>query len=139
MRLLRHLREQFPDSCVTALVPPGYPEAPLREHADQVVYTERKQYGLRDWRALRRLRKQVRAQGCDVFVVMFDSSKLRVLAALSGARQRYCYTADGRFFPMRLAFVRPALRLLYNNIRGRMTYAYVRYVVYHRPVKSDRP
>ncbi|MFP4499431.1 MAG: glycosyltransferase family 9 protein [Candidatus Hydrogenedentota bacterium] len=136
-RLLRDLRNRYPEARLTALVPPGYPEAHIAGLADEIARTEQTNYSARDWKGIRRLLKQIRAGNCDVFVVMFDSPRLRILSALTRAPRRYCYTADGRYFRARLSLLAALGSTLYRRIRGHLTYACIRWVVYHRPVKGD--
>ena len=137
LRLLRYLRENCPDAEITAMAPPDFPDEPLLNCADHVMHTGQPSYSLRDVRALRQLLRQIRSAHYDLFAIMFDSPKLRLLATLSGVRRRYCYTADGRFFSIHFSIVSLLAQALYRNIRGRITYAYIRHVVYHRPVEKD--
>jgi hypothetical protein len=119
------------------MVPPGYPRAALAGTGADIIETECGAYGLRNLPALLRLVRSLRAARYDQFVVMFDSPKLRLLAGLSGARECRCHTVDGRVLPVRMAPLRTLLDTLARNLRGRIAYAYIRWVVYHRPVKEN--
>lgn len=134
LRVLKHLRREWPDATLTALVPPGYPHAPLEGLVHHIHETARAAYSLRDLSALATLKRQISAESYDVFTVMFDSVKLRLLARLSGAPQAYCHTVDGRFFPLPRAITPLLARTLIRRIRGRITYAYIYHVVHHRRV-----
>lgn len=148
--MLRQLRAKHPEARITALVPSGYPREHIADLADDVVSTMR---GDRMASAFWSVVKQIRAGNYDLFVTMFDSPRLRVLSLWSGASQRYCFTPDGRYLPMGGATLHGAQRgqenaggrslfgillaTLWANVRGRLLYAYIRHVVYHRPVEKS--
>jgi len=136
IQMLRYLREHWPEARITAMTPPGYPQEALEDLADEVLEMGRSTYRLRDLLALPALLRQIKAGRYDLFVVMFDSPKLRMLAALTRIPRRACYTIDGRYFPLELRLIRFVADYLYRNIRGRITYAYIRHVVYHRRVEK---
>lgn len=137
-RVLRHLRQAYPEAVVTALVPPGFPNEPLEGLAHKRLDMPDAAVDRRGLRALRALLPVVRRGRYGLFVVMFDSFRLRLLAALSGARERRCFTADGRFIRLRLSLVRLLADALWRNLRGRVTYWRIRYIVHHRPVETKR-
>ena len=133
-RLLAYLRTEYPDCEITAVVPPNYPGHILEDACDRIVRTPREDYSLSDPRAIARVIAQLRGERFDDFVIMFNSAKLRVLAKASGAESSYCYTADRRFFPVELHPLREGTGMLVRNIRGRMTYWRIAWIVKHRPV-----
>ena len=133
-RLLRFLHQRYADAHITALVPPDYPAEHVADDADAVLQADTPR---RDLRGLGHLLRQIRRGKFDVFVVMFDSPRLRILSALTGVPRRYCYSVDGRYERVRLSLLRAAADAVYRNVRGRLTYAYVHWVVYHRPVKRN--
>ena len=137
LRTLKFLRAQHPQARITAVVPPTFPAEAALGIANQVIKTHQANWSLRHQRDLRKLVRALREGRYDAFVVMFDSPKLQVLAALSGARHRYCYTIDGRYVPIRLALARQVFGTLARNIKGRLLYAYLHYVVYCRPVQKS--
>lgn len=136
LRLLKFLRLQHPGAHITAVVPPAFPAEAALGIANQVIKMQHAQWSLRQHKSLRKLVRVLREGKHDLFVVMFDSPKLRVLAALSGARARYCYTIDGRFVRLPRAVGGQLLGTLARNIKGRLLYAYLHYVVYCRPVQK---
>jgi len=138
-RLLQHLRKTYPNAEITAITPPGFPKDALIGLAEKRMVTKQPAYSLRSPGALWELMRNIRAAKYDLFVVMFDSPKLRILSALGGARRSHCFGPDGRFVPIRLALVSTLARYLYRNIRGRITYAYIHYIVHHRPVNTKKP
>lgn len=135
-RLLKTLRTQYPEATLHAVVPPSFPPEVLQEVANEVRQTETAEWRLSSPGSLLRLLRQLRAERYDLFVTLFDSPKLRVLAALSGARVRQHYTVDGRLLPLRLAPLRNGIDAVRRNVRGRILYAYLRYVVYSKPVQK---
>jgi DNA-binding transcriptional LysR family regulator len=132
-RVLARLREEYPEADITAHVPEGFPEAPVREHGARILYCG----GAPPLRALPSLIRSLRAQRYDLFVVIFDSPKLRLLAAASGAKQRCCHTVDGRIFPLRTAFSRMLAGGIWRRLCGAIVYARIWCVVHFRPVKKD--
>lgn len=116
--VLRRLREAYPDAEITALVPPEYPvpEEGL-PGADRVERLAGR--GLRDAAAALR---QVRGGAFDVFAVMFDSPRLRMLAALSGARERAWCTPGGRLVPLTGSAPRVALGEAARLMRGHVVF-----------------
>lgn len=137
-RMLRFLRERHPAASIIALVPPSYPQDFLTGEADEIVTTAQTQYASRDIAAVRHLLRLIRGGGYDLFVVMFDSPRLRVLSALTGIDERYCYLADGRYTPVRLSLMRAAADVLWRNVRGRIMYARIWLNVRFRHVERGR-
>jgi ADP-heptose:LPS heptosyltransferase len=135
-RVLKELRKQYPEAFITALVPKSYPRTHLEGLADQVQETAEQAYGLRNLSGLRRLLSQIRAGHYDHFVVLFDSPKLRLLASRTGIPRRSCHTVDGRQFELERGIIPLLLKTVYRNIRGRIRYAYIRYIVSHRPINK---
>lgn len=134
LRMLHHLRQTYPQAQLIALVPPGYPVDVLRERCDEVRTTSRESYGLASPGALAGLLGDIRHAQYDVFAVMFHSPKLRIVAALSGAPCRMVYTADNRYFPVSLDFIRGTGDWLLRNLRGRITYARIWWIVHRQHV-----
>lgn len=136
LRMLKFLRTLHPNARITAVVPPSFPAEAALGVANQVIKTQHAQWSPRQHRALRKLVRVLREGRYDLFVTMFDSPKLRVLASLSGAKIRQVYTIDGRYLPLRLALARQFAMSLSRNIRGRLLYAYLYYQVHYRPVQK---
>jgi ADP-heptose:LPS heptosyltransferase len=134
LRMLHHLRQTYPQARLIALVPPGYPVDVLAGRCDEVRKTARESYGLSAPGALAGLLGDIRREQYDVFAVMFHSPKLRIVAALSGAPSRMVYTADNRYFPVSLKLVRGAGECLLRNLRGRVTYARIWWIVHRQHV-----
>lgn len=136
LRMLKFLRTLHPHARITAVVPPSFPAEAALGVANQVIKTQHAQWSLRQHRALRKLVRVLREGRYDLFVTMFDSPKLRLLAAMSGARIREAYTIDGRYLPLRLALGRQVAAAISRNVRGRILYAYLYYQVHYRRVQK---
>ncbi len=136
-RMLAYLRKQWPDAEITALAPPGYLRGSTEKLADEFVEIGQSRYGFRDVAALRELVRQIRGARFDVFVTMFASTKLRLLASRSNAAERFVFTPDGRLLPLRLALVRRFLGGLGRRVRGQVTYAWIYCVVRCQSAKCE--
>ena len=133
-RMLKSLRQDAPGAEITAMVPPGYPREALEGLADTIMEVEKPAGPANAMGVLRR----IRAGRYDSLAVMFDSPKLRVLAALSGVPERVCHSIDRRQYPLRRAIIGPLLTALWRNVRGHILYWRIRYIVEHQPVQRGR-
>ncbi len=121
---LQWLRRHCPEAAITAIVPPGYAlSAAARQLVNEVVETEQAHYTLRDFSAFRRLVRKIRAQRLDIFVVMFDSPRLRLLAAQANARKRLCYTEDGQRIKMDSSTPRVVAKAVLQLCWGHIVFA----------------
>ena len=130
LRTLKQLRAEAPGDHVTAIVPPGFPTETLEGLADDVREAPRPAGLAGAWRMARGLR----AERFDRFVVMFDSPRLRLLAALRGARVRECRTVEGRTIALPRSVWGTLLTAAARSLRGRLRYHYIRCIVRHRRV-----
>lgn len=122
--VLRVVRGEYPGANVCAIVPRSY-SVTEQESAlvQETACVERARYGLRDMGALGRLIGQLRKRRYDVLVIMFDTPKVRLLGAVSGARTvRYC-RLDGRLVP-----VRKSILGILGSVTARRTIGGVVYV-----------
>jgi hypothetical protein len=138
VRLLKHLRATYPAAHLTTFTPPGFPPEVLRGYADRMAYTGRRAYPLRELRPLLRLIEVLRRERFDLFVVMFDSPRLRLLARLSGAKRAMVYTVDGRTIPLHGLALGSLLAAFPRRIRGIALYAWMWFNVHCRPVRRER-
>lgn len=127
MKMIKALRRRWPDGHIVALIPPAFRQESVAGKADEVQTTA----GSANARAVLR---QIRTGKYDIVAVMFASAKLRLLAVLSGASGRYCYTMDGRLVRLRLGLLSLLFATVWRRLRGEITYRRIRYVVRHRPV-----
>lgn len=123
---------------VIALVPPGRPDLeamlPAGTTAEVLAMPARSgriRQGLATLRALRRLRPAM-------LCVLYPSPALRVVAALSGARERYWCGEDGRLRPLNGHIVSVLAGLAWQRIRGEWRYAWRWCVVHGTRVPTDR-
>ncbi len=125
-KVLLSLRKSYPESHIAALLPPGYPSAVIRELVDTYEFTQYKQYRATQIGALLNLRKQIRKNTPDLFIVMFDSNRLRLLGSLSGVRERYCITQRGHWKHLHITPVRQIIRSTSNSLIGFLQFHRVR-------------
>jgi ADP-heptose:LPS heptosyltransferase len=124
--VLKAVRHQYPQAGVTALVPSDYPASEEERALVNVVEaTEEARYSPKHPAALMRLFQSIRAGRYDIFVITFNSPKLNILAAASGARTRIFCALDGRIRTIYPGFAKTIADIAYRNIRGRLTYAYI--------------
>jgi len=113
-RALQALRKTHPGATLTAIVPAEYGnKEALDGVADAVVATS--------GGAMEVLRT-IRNGRYDVFVVLFDSPKLRLLASLSGARECMCCETDGYLTPLVESPPGVVVSIGLARLRGHITY-----------------
>jgi hypothetical protein len=119
---LRRVKEAWPDAKVVAWVPAGYePTQAVADVADEFRHTQHEHYGTRNLRALLSLVRQIRAERYDHFVVLFDSPKLRLLAALSKTRHCAHIPPRGKPIPLSDSPLATALTEARLRLQGRAT------------------
>ncbi len=135
----RMLRARYPDSRITALLPPGYPEAVIRDVVDDIIVCapepERGKTPGQAWRLIRILRRE----RYDILVVLFDSLKLQLIASLSGAGECCCYHLDHRYHPLRLSLFGAVAAGVTRQVRGRLRYMRIWWHVYRHPICPPKP
>lgn len=136
--VLRRVREQESGARICAIVPYGYPIDPEElAHVDEVVETEKAQYGLGDVAGLRSLVAQLRDARFDRFVILFDSPRLRVVAALARAGECAHITLDGRLTTIRPSVAGTMADVVVRHARGHILYAWIWLVVHARHVGKN--
>lgn len=100
-QIIKSIREAFPDDHLVAMVPSAYVETEaIAPFVDEAIRTKYASYPSRQpWRTLDMIRT-LRRERYDVFIVIFYSFKLRLLASLAGAPRVYCWALDGRVIPL---------------------------------------
>ena len=135
-RTLRRLREAHPDARITAIVPPGFPLSDdERTSVDEIVETERAHYSPRDIGGCLRLVRRLRKSRFDLFVVMFQSAQLGVLASICGARERVCAPPHGTLTPLTAGPIGTILSECARRVVGSVVYAAVMLMVRTTRVK----
>jgi hypothetical protein len=131
---LKALRRQYPGAHITAMVPHGHALTDTDcAQLDAVVETEQTSYSPRQTVACLRLVRQIRAGRFGLFVVMFDSLQLNLLAALSGAAQAECWTNENRIILLPRTISGTLLRLAARPAAGVVRLAWVAVHVYGNP------
>ncbi len=119
---LQELRRQYPAAHITAITPPEYPVARIEELVTDSQPWAPPPEAPRNMNDAVRLVRRVRAERYDIFVVLFDSVKLQLVAGLSGARECCCCGLDGRRRPLRVRPVATLVRGMARRIRGTWHY-----------------
>ncbi len=121
---LGRLRELHPDARIVAIVPHGFPIAGEENSlADEVVETELAHYSSRDVAACLRLISRLRGARYDLFVVMFASARLGLLASLSGSRRRACAPPQGTLIPLESGPLRTLASEALRRVTGALVFA----------------
>ena len=128
-RAVEAMQSALPDATLTALLPTGRDDLKnaLPERVE-VVETPAQ--------ALAVIR-QLRALDADALCVLYPSPRLRVLAALSGARVRACCGEDGKLRPLDGGLFSVLASLASQRLRGEVRYAWLWLFV--RITRAPRP
>lgn len=128
--ILQQIRHTFPDAEITLIAPAGY-RVSEAEHmlVNTVMMTESACYGGVGIRAFSRLIRTLRAKSFDCFIVIFDSPRLRILAGLSGARDRVLYTFDRRFQFIRANIFSTLIEVTIKTLVGHLVYLWIGFIV----------
>jgi len=129
--VLKDIRSAYPKTPIDAVIPLDYPLSDEeRALVDRIVETKKAHYSLRDAGPLFRLVRQLRAEHYNLFVIMFDSPKLRLLARLSNAKACTFHRLDHRMLPIYPSIPRIVADMAFRNVWGRVAYAYIWLVVH---------
>jgi len=109
-------RRRFTNAHVVALVPERLFPTTMGDNADEVATAGS---------SARDVFKAVRQQQFDGFVILFDSPRLRLLSALSGAGVRYWCDTAGELHASRGGATRIAADFLAMRLRGRLMYMWL--------------
>ena len=123
MKTARALRRECPEARITAFLPKEFP-IDLLSGLDIVMAQILPNPGThRSLSSLISIVRAIRARRLDLFVVLFDSPRLRLLSVLSGAAERQCRLVDGRTIPVRFTLAGSMADTAFRRIRGNMRYA----------------
>lgn len=121
VRMLKRLRAEYPDEIIVAAIPAEFPFAVIEELADETIRFPETTGGASLAESLRILR-ELRRTRCSHIVVMFDSPRLNLLARLSGAAKRWCFSVDGRLRPLSQPLLRLILAPVWLRLCGQVDY-----------------
>ncbi|HDP35382.1 MAG TPA: hypothetical protein ENN29_09765 [Candidatus Hydrogenedentes bacterium] len=122
LKAVESAANNFPDATITALVPTNYPAERLTSYGAQIRCCVPEPGAARSVGAVIRTLCAVRRGKYDVFVVLFPSVKLRVLAAASGAARRYCFGLDNNLAELKGNPMRILCEQVARRIKGQLLY-----------------
>lgn len=121
-KAVQHLRNAYPNARIIAFVPPSFPEDALSAYVDEqhacVPEPQQPKTMQQSWQLLQEIRKQQ----LDLFVVLFKSSRLQGMSALSGAKESCCYDMSGALTPVRLRPFHAFFGGIFRRVRGQLLY-----------------
>jgi hypothetical protein len=120
VRMLRALRENYPDATLVAAIPVTFPFA-IEGFVDETLRLPDPDE-TRGVKGAYAVLQQIRETKSTWLVVMFDSPRLNLLAAMSAAESRRCYTVDGRFYRLERGVAAIVTTAFARRIRGHWAY-----------------
>ena len=121
VRMLKRLRAEYPDEIIVAALPAEFPFDVIEGLVDETLRFPETAGGASLAGSLQIVR-ELRKTKCSHMVVMFDSPRLNLLARLSGASKRWCYSVDGRLRPLSQPLTRLMLAPAWLRLCGQMDY-----------------
>jgi hypothetical protein len=125
------LKERFPRARLTA-VAPAWRTEPLSVAGlldNRIEVTRDRLNPIKDFGECVRVLAAVRAEGCDLFVTMYDSPMLNVVHSFSGARSHAVFDVRGNLYAVRVSRFHPIWLFLLGAGRaflGLCAYALIR-------------
>ncbi len=120
---LHHLRRRYPDARLVVMIPKGETVSEQEAaYADEVLEQPHETYSIRKPGKLWDLARTLREARLDLFVVMYPSPRLRLVAGLSGARRAECWSYQNLIIalPTRLL---PAMAVLgWRIVQGQLRF-----------------
>ncbi|HOM47469.1 MAG TPA: hypothetical protein PLY90_05050 [Candidatus Hydrogenedentes bacterium] len=132
-RSLLALREEEPDSHITLLLPPGFPQEVVEGCCDEILALAPASSQRRSLKHAWRLIRYLRRERFDCFIVFFNSPALWLLTQCSGARECAYFSQRGARCPMSMSFLRSVCALAGKRIRGRYMYYKIKWDIYRHP------
>lgn len=136
VRMLKRLRAEYPEEIIVAAIPADFPFAAIEGLADETIRFPEAVEGASAGRNLRIVR-ELRRTRCSHIVVMFDSPRLNLLARMSGATKRWCFSADRRLRPLSQPLPRLIAAPCWLRLCGQMDYLRARMGTARRSRKSE--
>ena len=122
--VLKAVCAQYPDARLCLIFPGAYPiTADERAFASETLQTQSARYGLRDLAPFLGFILRVRRARYDAFVILFDTPRQRIFAALSGARKRLYCRLDGSVVTLNYTVPGVAADAVFRAVWGRIAYA----------------
>lgn len=136
LKALKAVRDWRDGADICGVFPANYrPTAKEIELMDAQISVQEEAYSPRNWRACLGLIREIRGERYDWFVILFNSTQLRILAHLVGARNSLWCRVDGRMEPLRgglpWALLEPAIRMAW----GRIAYSLIWLITHSLKVK----
>ena len=121
-KAVHHLRTTSPNARLIAFVPPSFPSDVLSAYVDEQVSCVPEPQSPKTLPQSWRLIREIRKQRLDIFVVLFKSSRLQGVSALSGATESCCYDLSGALTPVRLRLFHAFFGGIFRRVRGQLLY-----------------
>jgi len=119
------------------MVPMGYPISEAeRALVDEVIELPQTAYSLRRPATLTRLINGLRTAHYDAFVITFDSPRLNLLAAVSGANEKIRYTFSGRREAIHPMIPATLFGVVARHVWGNLVYLGILAAVYGLRIKK---
>jgi len=137
--VLRELRRANPSARLCAIVPAGFVVSDeMRSIVDEVVVTPAPRYSPRNPGACVHLVKLLRAGRFDLFIVLFRSAQLRLLAALCGATRAECWDQYNRITVLSSTPIDWALGLIARRTNGAVTWLRIWLQIHLQSIKPAK-
>lgn len=131
--VMRQVAARYPDGRITLLLPPELAEARRDADASTETITMRPVRSIGD---LVRLARLLRRHRFSDFITCYPSRRLRLLAAISGARRCAAVDEQGRWTPLSASLPLALLRAACNEVRGHVAWLWVGIVVRFQRVRT---
>lgn len=120
VRMLKRLRAEYPDEIIVAAIPAEFPFSAIEGLADETIRFP--EAGGASLSANLRVVRALRQSRSSHIVVMFDSPRLNLVARLSGASKRWCFSVDGRLRPLSQPLAHVILAPTWLRLCGQVDY-----------------
>jgi len=134
--VMRQAAARFPDGRITLLLPPELAEARRNADPSTEIITTPSVRSVGDFLRLVRLLRRHRFSD---FITCYPSRRLRLLAAVSGARRCASVDEQGRWTPLSASLALALLGAASNEVRGHVAWLRVWLVVRFQRVRPGEP
>ncbi|MCK5863087.1 MAG: hypothetical protein KAH38_11415 [Candidatus Hydrogenedentes bacterium] len=119
---VQYLHQSYPNARIIAFVPPSFPKEAISAYVAKQIPCVPEPQSPKTLRQSWHLLQEIRTHSLDLFVVLFKSSRLQTVAALSGASESCCYNLSGNLVPIRLQLLHSFIHSIAGRIRGQLLY-----------------